>query len=211
MALSQLGNFVLCNMQQYFNMVEKRVEREQEGGAEDTVVLVRALDRFHRRLQAMNTLFSDTDFARYSKYLYNEYKDRFKILILMFFNPLNSELNPICKSQLARLLCGVFKFCACFLENLNISRTKWHIFVKQKEFCGEGNRHGSECLKNAVMSILHNREAKFLINTFKCPCSLTYIVVEALHGGWTKRCLVSCFLCGNMQNSFGPHKAPRHT
>jgi len=63
-ALSQLGNFVLCNMQQYFNMVEKRVEREQEGGAEDTVVLVRALDRFHRRLQAMNTLFSDTDFAR---------------------------------------------------------------------------------------------------------------------------------------------------
>ena len=63
-ALSQLGNFVLCNMQHYFNMVEKRVEREQEGGVEDTVVLVRALDRFHRRLQAMNTLFSDTDFAR---------------------------------------------------------------------------------------------------------------------------------------------------
>lgn len=63
-ALSQLGNFVLCNMQHYFNIVGKRVEREQEGGAEDTLVLVRALDRFHRRLQAMNTLFSDTDFAR---------------------------------------------------------------------------------------------------------------------------------------------------
>jgi len=29
-------------------------------------------------------------------------------------NPLNSELNPICKSQLAELLCGVFKFCICF-------------------------------------------------------------------------------------------------
>ncbi|PSN42746.1 hypothetical protein C0J52_10673, partial [Blattella germanica] len=63
-ALSQLGNFVLCNMDRYFNLVGKRVEREQEGGAGDTVVLVRALDRFHRRLQAMNTLFTYTDFAR---------------------------------------------------------------------------------------------------------------------------------------------------
>lgn len=63
-ALSQLGNFVLRNMEQYFSLVGKRVEHEQEGGSGDTVVLVRALDRFHRRLQAMNTLFSDTDFAR---------------------------------------------------------------------------------------------------------------------------------------------------
>ena len=27
------------------------------------------------------------------------------------FNPLNAELNPICKSQLAELFCRVFKFC----------------------------------------------------------------------------------------------------
>jgi hypothetical protein len=27
-------------------------------------------------------------------------------------NPLNAELNPICKSQLAELFCRVFKFCA---------------------------------------------------------------------------------------------------
>lgn len=63
-ALSQLGNFVLRNMEHYFSVVGKRVEHEQVGGSGDTVVLVRALDRFHRRLQAMNTLFSDTDFAR---------------------------------------------------------------------------------------------------------------------------------------------------
>jgi hypothetical protein len=63
-ALSQLGNFVLRNMEHYFNLVGKRVECEQEGGTGDTAVLVRALDRFHRRLQAMNTLFSDTDFSR---------------------------------------------------------------------------------------------------------------------------------------------------
>jgi len=97
----------------------------------------------------------------------------------MFFNPLNAELNPICKSQLAKLLCRVFKFYACFSKNLNISRTKQDKFVKQKAFCGEGNRHCSECLKKAVLSLLHNREAKFLIKTCKYPFSVTYIVVEA--------------------------------
>jgi hypothetical protein len=30
------------------------------------------------------------------------------------FNPLNAELNPICKSQLAELFCRVFKFSAWF-------------------------------------------------------------------------------------------------
>jgi hypothetical protein len=97
----------------------------------------------------------------------------------MFFNPLNAKLNPICKSQLTGLLCGVFKFCVCFLKTLNISRTKWDKFVKQKAFCGEGNRHCSECLKNAVMSLLHIGEAQFLMITCKYPCYLTYIVVEA--------------------------------
>ena len=52
-------------------------------------------------------------------------------------NPLNAELNPICKSQLAELFCGVFKFCACFSKNLNISRAKRDKFVKQNQFVGE--------------------------------------------------------------------------
>jgi len=77
-------------------------------------------------------------------------------------NPLNSELNPNCKSQLTKLFCGAFKFFACFSKNLNISRTKRDKSVKQKAFCGEGNRHCSECLKNAVISLLHNGEDKFL-------------------------------------------------
>jgi hypothetical protein len=34
---------------------------------------------------------------------------------------------------------------------------------------------------------------------------------NCLHIAWTKRCLVSYFLCGDPQNNFGPHKAPRHT
>jgi len=39
---------------------------------------------------------------------------------------------------------------------LNISRTKRDKFVTQKAICGEGIRHCSECLKNAVMSLLRN-------------------------------------------------------
>jgi hypothetical protein len=52
-------------------------------------------------------------------------------------NPLNAELNPICKSQLAELFCGVFKFCAWYSKTLNILRTKWDKFVKQKHFEGK--------------------------------------------------------------------------
>jgi len=126
----------------------------------------------------------------------------------MFFNSLNAELNPIYKYQLAGLLCGVLKFCACFLKNLNISRTKRDKFVKQRAFCGEGNSHCSECLKNAVMSLLHNREAKFLIKICKYPCDRSF---NCLHGGRMIKCFISCFLCCNMQNNFGPHKALCHT
>jgi len=77
-------------------------------------------------------------------------------------NPLNTELNPNCKSQLAKFVCRVFKFCTCYSQNLNISRTKWDKFVKLKAFCGEGNRHCSECLKNAVISLLCNEKDMFL-------------------------------------------------
>nr|CAD7433318.1 unnamed protein product [Timema monikensis] len=61
-ATSQLNSFVFGNMERYFQLVQDRIEKEQNGG--DTAVLVRALDRFHRRLQAMNTLFTHSDFAR---------------------------------------------------------------------------------------------------------------------------------------------------
>lgn len=60
-AAAQLNTFILNNMQKYFTLVQSKVDLEQDVG--DTVILVRALDRFHRRLQAMNTLCKDTDFA----------------------------------------------------------------------------------------------------------------------------------------------------
>jgi len=93
---------------------------------------------------------------------YHQQQDTLLKSLRRSINPLNTKLNPICKLQLAKLFCGVFKFCACFSKNLNISRTKWDKFVKQKAFCGEGNRHCSECLKLAVMSLLHSGESKFL-------------------------------------------------
>jgi len=81
-------------------------------------------------------------------------------VVRCIYFPLNTKLNPICKSQLAEL----FKFCACFLENLNILKSKQDKFVKPKALCGEGNRHCSVCLKNAVIFLLRNGEDKFLNN-----------------------------------------------
>jgi hypothetical protein len=108
------------------------------------------------------------------------------------FNPLNAELNTICKSQLAELFCAVFKFCACFSKNLNISRTERDTFVKWKAFCGEGNRHWSECLKNAISSLLLDGEDKFLnklvnIHVFYLHCGHGF---NCLHGRQMKICHV---------------------
>ncbi|XP_067656588.1 vacuolar protein sorting-associated protein 51 homolog [Haliotis asinina] len=61
-ALKKLVNFVNELMEQYFAYVQNRVQLEKETG--DNTILVRALDRFHRRLQAMNKLLPDTDFSR---------------------------------------------------------------------------------------------------------------------------------------------------
>ena len=73
---------------------------------------------------------------------------------------------------------------------------------------GKESDIAKDALKNAVMSLLHIGEHTFL-KICKYPCSFTYIVVE--HGEQKKRCLISGFLCGNLQNNFGPHKAPCHT
>ena len=58
-AVSRLNTFILNNMKNYFGLVGKRVE-----DVADTEILVRALDKFHRRLQAMNLLCNETDFSR---------------------------------------------------------------------------------------------------------------------------------------------------
>lgn len=58
-AMNHLNKFVVSNMRKYFDLISKRVE-----DVADTAILVRALDRFYRRLQAMNTLCKETDFAR---------------------------------------------------------------------------------------------------------------------------------------------------
>lgn len=55
-ATSHVNNFVTRNMTKYFDLVRKRVE-----DVADTAILVRALDRFYRKLQAMNMLCKDMD------------------------------------------------------------------------------------------------------------------------------------------------------
>ena len=44
--------------------------------------------------------------------------------------------------------------------------------MKQKAFWREGNRHCSECLKNAVISLLLNGEDKFLYVTYKAKVAV---------------------------------------
>ncbi|KAK3094365.1 hypothetical protein FSP39_000798 [Pinctada imbricata] len=61
-ALKKLVHFVNDLMEKYFSYVQRRVQLEK--GTGDNTILVRALDRFHRRLQAMNKLLPDTDFSR---------------------------------------------------------------------------------------------------------------------------------------------------
>ncbi|XP_012527560.1 vacuolar protein sorting-associated protein 51 homolog [Monomorium pharaonis] len=58
-AVDYLNIFIVNNMKKYFDLMSKRVE-----DVADTAILVRALDRFHRRLQAMKMLSKETDFAR---------------------------------------------------------------------------------------------------------------------------------------------------
>ncbi|KAK0076325.1 hypothetical protein PV325_005574 [Microctonus aethiopoides] len=56
--MTRLDNFIFINMDKYFELTKKRVE-----DVSDTAILVRALDRFHRRLQAMNILCTEMNFA----------------------------------------------------------------------------------------------------------------------------------------------------
>ncbi|XP_019865265.1 vacuolar protein sorting-associated protein 51 homolog [Aethina tumida] len=56
----ELNTFVKQNMQKYFELVQSKVDSEQDVG--DTSVLVQALDRFYRRIES-NKLCKDIDFT----------------------------------------------------------------------------------------------------------------------------------------------------
>jgi len=114
-------------------------------------------------------------------------------------NPLNAELNPICKSQLAKLFCGVFKFCAWFLKNLNISRTKQNKFVKQKAFCGKENIHSSGCLRMLYYPyrvMQKNCFWKKLVNVHVLLLIL-WSRLQLFVRRTDKKCLISWSLCDN--------------
>lgn len=64
-AITRLDTFVLGNMNKYFDLVRSRVD-----DVADTAILVRGLDRFYRRLQAMNMLCTERDFAKYNRHLF---------------------------------------------------------------------------------------------------------------------------------------------
>jgi hypothetical protein len=59
-AATELNTFVKQNMEKYFELVQNKVDLEQDVG--DTAVLVQALDRFYKRIES-NTLCRDVDFS----------------------------------------------------------------------------------------------------------------------------------------------------
>ncbi|XP_074608971.1 vacuolar protein sorting-associated protein 51 homolog isoform X2 [Acropora palmata] len=58
----KLSSFILSLMKEYFKLTEARIELESDTG--DDVLLVRALDRFHRRLQALQKLLPEIGVGR---------------------------------------------------------------------------------------------------------------------------------------------------
>ncbi|KAL9983794.1 hypothetical protein ACROYT_G006024 [Oculina patagonica] len=58
----KLSTFILSLMSEYFKLTEARIELESDTG--DNVLLVRALDRFHRRLQAVQKLLPEIGVGR---------------------------------------------------------------------------------------------------------------------------------------------------
>ena len=61
-------------------------------------------------------------------------------------NPLSTELNPNWNSQLTEFFCGVFKFCAWYSKNLNISRSGIN-FWNKKHFVGKETDIAQKALK----------------------------------------------------------------
>lgn len=59
-AAKELNGFVVDNMKKYFELVQNKIDLEQDVG--DTNVFVQALDRFYRRIES-NTLCRDVDFT----------------------------------------------------------------------------------------------------------------------------------------------------
>lgn len=58
---TEMNTFIVQKMNKYFELMRNKVDLEQDVG--DTSVLVRALDKFYRRVQAMNTMCSNADFS----------------------------------------------------------------------------------------------------------------------------------------------------
>lgn len=59
--------FISRNMEKYFAVIQNRIESEKE--ADDSVILVRALDKFCRKLQTANVLTPRLDFTTYVLYI----------------------------------------------------------------------------------------------------------------------------------------------
>uniref|UniRef100_A0A0A9XU11 Vacuolar protein sorting-associated protein 51 homolog n=2 Tax=Lygus hesperus TaxID=30085 RepID=A0A0A9XU11_LYGHE len=63
-ALARLDNFVEERMTEWFNCISNKIQSEQEDPQSDTMMLVRALDRFYSKLSSVSSLLKTDNYAR---------------------------------------------------------------------------------------------------------------------------------------------------
>ncbi|GAB6024909.1 hypothetical protein CHUAL_010014 [Chamberlinius hualienensis] len=135
----KLFNFVDELMQLYFLHVEKRVSLESAG---DCTMLVRALDRFHRRLLTMSNLLPESNFVKtgleiVSRAAHEQCVNHLKSLQLKFNDCLTdirqslalgkNTSSPDDKLNIATLLQDLTKFVQ---EHLKISLSHMQAFIQ---------------------------------------------------------------------------------
>lgn len=58
--ITKCDDVIAENMEQYFTVIQNRIENEKE--ADDSVIIVKALDKFCRKLQTANVLTPHSNF-----------------------------------------------------------------------------------------------------------------------------------------------------
>ncbi|CAM5154845.1 unnamed protein product [Natator depressus] len=161
MAQDKLVAFVNSLMETYFSLVERRIQLEK--GVGDNSLLVRALDRFHRRLQALAKLLPASNVAAEgTEIVVRAAKERIRQYLLALQSFYQDCLTDVRQSLAAPRLAGkespnlaelLGTISASVLNQIKSVLTYVHLFTAKDitfsnkpyfkgEFCSQGVREG---------------------------------------------------------------------
>uniref|UniRef100_H3ADE0 Vacuolar protein sorting-associated protein 51 homolog n=1 Tax=Latimeria chalumnae TaxID=7897 RepID=H3ADE0_LATCH len=161
MAQAKLTAFVNQLMAQYFSLVERRIQLEK--GVGDNSLLVRALDRFHRRLQAVSKLLPTSNVATEgTEIVVRAAKERIRQYLLALQSFYMDCLTDVRQSLAAPRLMGkdspnlaelLSTISASILNQIKSILTYVHLFTAKDitfsnkpyfkgQFCSQGVREG---------------------------------------------------------------------